>query len=63
MSWKFDPLICDIIWVTPVQTLSELADINFGEQLGGDLEIDAGERTNEISIIDQGLRIFDDGNI
>lgn len=63
MPWKFDPFLVDLVWVTPVQTITELADINFGEQMGGDLMIDAGDRTNDISNIDQGLRVFDDGNI
>jgi hypothetical protein len=63
MSWKFDPFIVDIVWITPIQTLSELAEINFGTQNNGDLEIDMGDRSNDISNIDQGLRIIDDGNI
>jgi hypothetical protein len=63
MPWRFDPFLVDLVWVPPVQTITELADINFGDQSGGDLTVDAGDRTNDISDIDQGLRVFDDGNI
>lgn len=63
MPWRFDPFLGDIIWVPAGQTITELADINFGDQEGGDLAIDTGDRTNDISNIDQGLRVFDDGNI
>lgn len=63
MPWRFDPFLIDLVWMPPVQTITELANVNFGDQAGGDLTIDTGDRTNDISDIDQGLRVFDDGNI
>jgi hypothetical protein len=63
MPWKFDPFIADIVWLPSGEPLVEIADISFGDQEGGDLEIDMGDRSNEISDIDQGFRVFDDGNI
>lgn len=63
MSWKFDPFIMDIIWVPSMPTLTDLANINFGDQIDGDMDIDLGDRSNNISDIDQGLRVIDDGNI
>lgn len=63
MPWRFDPFIADIIWVPPIGTITELADISFGDQTGGDMQIDMGDRSNDISDIDQGLRVIDDGNI
>jgi hypothetical protein len=58
MPWKFDPFAIDLVWIPPAETITELSDVNFGEQEGGDLTVDTGERTNDISEIDQGLRVF-----
>jgi hypothetical protein len=59
MSWRFDPFLVDIIWVPRGQPKTELADIIFGDATESDLEISMGERTNDTSDIDQGLRVYD----
>lgn len=40
----------------------ESGAIRFGDQIDGDLSIDTGDRTNDSSVVDQGLRIIN-GNI
>lgn len=59
MPWKFDPFIVDIVWVAPTNTATELADIDLGNTQESDLRIEMGDRTNDSSNIDQGLRVFD----
>lgn len=63
MPWKFDPFIIDIVWTPPGQSINELADITFGETTIGDLEIEMGERNNDVSEINQGFRVFENGDI
>lgn len=55
MAWKFDPFIEDIVWQESSETIMEVSFIDFGS-IEGDLDIDAGDRTNDISVIDQGIR-------
>jgi hypothetical protein len=62
MSWRFDPFLVEIVWTPPGTLQTELADITFGDSLQSDIEVLMGERTNDTSDIDQGLRVFD-GNI
>lgn len=62
MAWKFDPFKIDIVWSSTVEDLVDSASIDLGVGTG-DLAIDAGDRTNEGSILDQGERILSNGNI
>ena len=57
MTWKFDPVLEDIVWVETTDTVSVSGDITFGAAMESDLTIDTGLRTNDTSIIDSGLRI------
>lgn len=57
MVWKFDPLKVDIVWINTIEDLLDSATIDFG-QSQGDLAIDAGERMNDVSIVDQGDRMI-----
>jgi hypothetical protein len=59
MSWKFEFSTGEIAWSQSVTELIEDAMIDFGNEIGGDLEISLGDRTNEISIIDQGFRVIE----
>lgn len=61
MSWKFDPTNIDIVWVATTSELIESGVLDLGVA-GSDLSIDTGDRTNDSSIVDQGLRVID-GNI
>lgn len=57
MTWKFDPIIEDLVWTKTADLVEDGAIIDFGEN--SDLSIDTGDRTNEASEIDQGPRIFE----
>jgi len=59
MSWRFDPLICDLVWSGGVMTIMELAEVDMGDQETSDLLIDIGLRENSTASIDQGLRVID----
>ena len=54
MTGNFEPLPIIVIQIDP----ESLGFIDYGSQVGGDLTIDTGDRTNEISQVDQGLRIL-----
>ena len=65
MAWKFDPILIDIIWIANEETLTQVGTMSFGNvtsldptQLSGDLYVDTGDRTNDNSILDQGLRVI-----
>ena len=65
MAWKFDPILIDIIWIANEETLTQVGTMSFGNvaslnptQLSGDLYVDTGDRTNDNSIIVQGLRVI-----
>ena len=55
MTGNFEPLPVIVVQIDQ----QSLGLIDYGSQVGGDLSIDAGDRTNEISQVDQGLRIID----
>ena len=57
MAWKFDPILEDLIWTQPPNLIEDGAIIDFGEN--SDLSIDMGDRSNDVSEIDQGPRIFE----
>ncbi len=61
MSWRFDPTKVEIVWTTTTSELIESGSLDLGS-LGSDLSVDTGDRTNDSSILDQGLRVID-GNI
>jgi len=61
MAWKFDPTSIDIVWVATTTELIESGNLDLGD-LNSDLSIDTGDRTNDSSIVDQGLRVVN-GNI
>jgi hypothetical protein len=58
MTGNFEPIPIIVVQIDQ----ESLGIIDYGQQVGGDLSIDTGDRTNEISYVDQGLRIID-GNI
>ena len=55
--WKFDASEVDIVFIQINTTSITSGEISYGD--GGDLIVDTGERTNDTSIVDQGLRIID----
>ena len=57
MAWKFDPQSEDIIWVETTDTVNTSGSVDFGSYTTNDLTMDAGNRTNDGSIIDPGLRL------
>ena len=61
MSWKFDQFKAELIWVISTTELVESGVVDLGG-FDSDLSVDAGDRTNDSSILDQGLRVVD-GNI
>lgn len=61
MAWKFDPANIDIVWVFTTSQLIESGSLDLGS-MESDLSVDTGDRTNDTSIVDQGLRVVD-GNI
>lgn len=62
MPWRFDPIQEDIVWTVSAGSLIENASIELGNAVESDLAIDTGNRTNDSSTVDQGLRVID-GNI
>lgn len=59
--WKFDPTSVDIMFVQISTVAISSGEINFANA-SSDLFVDTGDRTNDTSSIDQGLRVID-GNI
>ena len=59
MSWKFEFSTGEIVWSQSITELVDNSTIDFGDELGGDLEISLGDRTNEISVVDQGFRVIE----
>lgn len=56
--WKFDASTVDIVFVQ-INTQSVVSgEMNF-DNASGDLLVDTGDRTNDTSIVDQGLRVID----
>lgn len=61
MAWRFDPTNIDIVWIATTSELIESGSLDLGNSTS-DLSVDTGDRTNDSSIVDQGLRVVD-GNI
>lgn len=61
MAWKFDPQVLDIRWVVEPEEVITEGVLDLGEG-NADISVDTGERTNDSSMLDQGLRVID-GNI
>jgi hypothetical protein len=62
MPWRFDPTLGDIVFAVSVTQASESSDpanITFGDSGTSDLSLDTGDRTNDGSTLDQGLRILE----
>lgn len=59
MTWKFDPILEDLVWVQSLGSIEDGAIISFGDEIDSDLAVDMGDRTNDSSEIDQGPRIFE----
>jgi hypothetical protein len=55
--WKYDPIAVEIVWF-PESSIED-GRIVFGQTIGDDLSVDLGDRTNDGSTIDSGLRIID----
>jgi hypothetical protein len=61
MAWKFDPQVLDIRWVVEPEEVITEGVLDLGGK-NADISVDTGERTNDSSTLDQGLRVID-GNI
>jgi len=59
MPWIFDARSIDIVFVVDTNTQVVSGSIEFGGESGGDLAIDVGNRDNDTSIVDSGLRVVD----
>lgn len=57
MSWKFDPVNVDIVWALTSTEVVESGNLDAGS-LGSDLLVDTGDRSNDSSTLDQGLRVI-----
>lgn len=57
MSWKFDPVSVDLVWAVTGTELVESGILDLGG-LDGDLLVDTGDRSNDSSTLDQGLRVI-----
>lgn len=56
MPWRFDPIIGDLVFKITTSDISDTAEIDLGDSVLSDLSIDAGDRMNDSSIVDQGVR-------
>jgi hypothetical protein len=59
MPWRFDAQAVDIVFVIDTNVPIESGLLAFGEEIGSDLNVDTGNRENDSSIVDNGLRIID----
>jgi hypothetical protein len=59
MPWRFDPQSIDLVFVVDTNVPVVSGSIEFGNEIGSDLAIDTGERENDTSIVDNGLRVID----
>ena len=59
MPWKFDAQNVELVFVQISTQQIVSGSIEFGDEIDGDLIVDTGERTNALSIIDNGLRVID----
>lgn len=60
--FKYDPILVEFVFVQTITQRINDGAINFGDEVESDFAIDAGERNNDNSELDSGLRIID-GNI
>lgn len=60
--FKYDPILVDFVFVQTITQRINDGAVNFGDEVQSDLAVDAGERNNDTSELDSGLRIID-GNI
>lgn len=58
MAWKFNAHSIDIVWVVTSTELVESGSLDLGSSTS-DLSVDTGDRTNDTSVLDQGLRVID----
>lgn len=58
MAWKFNAHSIDIVWVVTSTELVESGSLDLGSSTS-DLSVDTGDRTNDTSLLDQGLRVID----
>lgn len=58
MAWKFNAYSIDIVWVVTSTELVESGSLDLGSSTS-DLSVDTGDRTNDTSLLDQGLRVID----
>jgi hypothetical protein len=61
MAWRFDSQALDIRWVVEPEEIQTEGVLDLGT-VDSDISVDTGERTNDSSVLDQGVRIID-GNI
>lgn len=61
MAWRFDSQALDIRWVVEPEEIQTEGVLDLGT-VDSDISMDTGERTNDSSVLDQGVRIID-GNI
>lgn len=59
MPWRFDAQAVDLVFVIDTSVPIVSGNVDFGNEITSDLNIDTGDRTNDSSIIDNGLRIID----
>lgn len=59
MPWRFDSSAVDIVFVVDTSVLVQSGSIEFGSEIDSDLAVDTGNRDNDSSIIDNGLRVID----
>jgi hypothetical protein len=62
MAWKYDYLSGELVWVQSTTDIIFDGQIDFGNELQGDLELSCGSRDNENSIIDNGSRVLESGD-
>lgn len=59
MPWRFDAQAVDLVFIIDTSVPIASGNVDFGNEITSDLSIDTGDRTNDTSIIDNGLRIID----
>jgi hypothetical protein len=59
MPWRFDAQTIDLVFVIDTNVPIQSGSIEFGSEIDSDLAIDVGDRENDSSIVDNGLRIID----
>lgn len=60
MAWSFNSAIADLVWYDTIDSI--ILDETILDLGVGDLLLDTGNRSNDGSTLDQGLRVID-GNI